>query len=58
MESGSIGKLLGGITTIVIVGLVVSNWKGVSSILNSLGNLYGTAAIAATGGHGNYPPLR
>lgn len=55
--TGSIGKLLGGVTTVVIVGLVVSNWKGVASILNSLGNLYGTAAVAATGGH-NYPPVR
>lgn len=57
MDGGGIGKFLGGIGTIVVVGLVVSNYKGVSSILNSLGNLYGTAAVAATGGH-NYPPAR
>lgn len=57
MDGSGIGKMLGGIATIVIIGMVVSNAKGVASIFNALGNLYGTAAVAATGGH-NYPPVR
>lgn len=52
-----VAKALAAVGTIVIVGMVVSNAKGVASILNALGNLYGTAAVAATGGH-NYPPVR
>ena len=47
MEAGQLWNWLGGITTIVLVGIVLSNYKGVSSILGSLAILYGAAASAA-----------
>lgn len=53
MSGNSITNVLGGVATIVIVGLVVSNARGVAGIINSVGNLYANAAKAATaGGHG------
>lgn len=48
MSGNSIVNVLGGVATIVIVGLVVSNANGVAGIINSIGNLYGNAAKAAT----------
>jgi hypothetical protein len=50
MSGNSITNVLGGVATIVIVGLVVSNAKGVAGIINSIGNLYSSAARAATAG--------
>ena len=47
MDGSGVGKWLGGITTIVLVGVVLTNYKGVAAILNGLGNLYGAAAQAA-----------
>lgn len=40
-------KFFGGITTIVLVAVVLSNAKGVASILNGLGGLYKAAASAS-----------
>lgn len=48
MSGNSIVNVLGGVATIVIVGLVVSNAKGVAAIINSLGLLYSNAAKGAT----------
>jgi hypothetical protein len=50
MQQGSVWNWLGGITTIVLVGVVLSNGKNVAQILNSLGGLYGAAAGAARSG--------
>jgi hypothetical protein len=47
MDGSGAGKWLGGITTVVLVGVVLTNYKGVAAILNGLGNLYGAAAQAA-----------
>jgi hypothetical protein len=47
VEGGGLFKFLGGITTLFVVAVVVSNGKGVGQILNGLGNLYGNAAKAA-----------
>lgn len=44
-----IAAVLGGIATIVIVGIVVSNGRNVASIINATGNLYSSAALAAVG---------
>lgn len=53
MSGNSIVNVLGGVATIVIVGMVVSNANGVAGIINAIGNLYANAAKAATsGGHG------
>lgn len=49
MNGNGIINVLGGVATIVIVGLVVSNAKGVAGIINAVGNLYSSAALAATG---------
>lgn len=46
-SGGSVFGFLGGITTIVLVGVVLSNYKGVAAILNGLGGLYGAAAGAS-----------
>lgn len=49
MQSGSgLFGFLGGITTIVLVGVVLSNYKGVAGIMNGLGGLYTAAAGAST----------
>jgi hypothetical protein len=45
-SGGSIAKFFGGITTIVLVGVVLTNYKGVAQILNGLGSLYKAAASA------------
>lgn len=50
MQQGSVWNWLGGITTIVLVGVVLSNGKNVSTILNGLGGLYKAAASAASAG--------
>ena len=48
MQQGSaVFNWLGGITTIVLVGIVVSNGSGVGQILNGLAGLYKAAASAA-----------
>lgn len=47
MQGSSVFNWLGGITTIVLVGVVVSNGKGVAQILNGLAGLYKAAASAA-----------
>jgi hypothetical protein len=47
MDGGGVFKFLGGITTLFVVAVVVSNGAGVGSILSGLGNLYGNAAKAA-----------
>jgi len=47
MQGSSLFNWLGGITTIVIIGIVVSNGKGVAQILNGLGGLYKAAASSA-----------
>lgn len=47
MDGSGVFKFLGGITTIVLVGVVLSNYKGVAAILNGLGGLYGAAAGAS-----------
>lgn len=48
-QSGGLWNWLGGITTIVLAGVVLSNGGNVANILNGLGNLYGAAAGAAKG---------
>lgn len=52
MQGGgqSLFNWLGGITMIVLAGVVLSNGKNVASILTGLGNLYGSAAGAARSG--------
>lgn len=50
MQQGSVWNWLGGITTIVIVGVVLSNGANVANILKGLGSLYGSAAGAAHSG--------
>ena len=47
MQGSSVFNWLGGITTIVLVGIVVSNGGGVGQILTGLGNLYRAAAQSA-----------
>lgn len=47
MQQNSVFNWLGGITMIVLVGVVVSNGKNVASILTGLGNLYTAAAGSA-----------
>lgn len=49
MNGNSIVNVLGGVATIVIVGLVVSNGSNVAQIINSIGNLYSHAALSARG---------
>lgn len=49
MSGNSIANVLGGVATIIIVGLVVSNAKGVAGIINSIGGLYSSAALSAQG---------
>lgn len=49
-QGSSVFNWLGGITTIVIVGVVLSNGKNVATILGGLGNLYSAAAGAAKAG--------
>lgn len=48
-SGSSITNWLGGVGTIIIVGLVVSNWQGVSAILNALGGFYKSAVLASQG---------
>lgn len=48
MNGNAITNVLGGVATIIIVGLVVSNARGVAGIINSIGGLYAGAAKAAT----------
>jgi hypothetical protein len=50
MQQGSVWNWLGGITTIVLVGVVLSNGANVANILKGLGSLYGAAAGAAKSG--------
>lgn len=50
MQQGSVFNWLGGITMVVLVGVVVSNGKNVASILTGLGQLYTAAAGAAHAG--------
>jgi hypothetical protein len=50
MQQGSLWNWLGGITTIVLAGVVLSNGKNVANILNGIGGLYGAAAGAARSG--------
>jgi hypothetical protein len=47
VDGGGLFKFLGGITTLFVIAVVVSNGKGVGQILNGLGGLYGNAAKAA-----------
>lgn len=49
MQGGGsqVGNFFAGITGIVLVGVVLSNYKGVASILKSIGGLYTAAAGAA-----------
>ena len=47
MQQGSVWNWLGGITTIVLVGVVLSNGKNVASVLTGIGGLYSAAAGAA-----------
>jgi hypothetical protein len=48
MQGGnSVFNWLGGITMIVLVGVVVSNGKNVANILNGIAKLYSTAAGSA-----------
>jgi len=51
MQGSSVFNWLAGITTIVLVGIVVSNGSGVAQILNGLGDLYKAAASAAHPSH-------
>ena len=48
MQGSSVFNFLGGITTIVLVGVVLSNYQGVAAILQGLGGLYSAAAGAST----------
>lgn len=50
MQGNSVFNWLGGVTMIVLVGVVLSNGKNVATILTGLGNLYGAAAGAARSG--------
>jgi len=54
--AGSFWNWLGGLSLVVIVGVVVTNGKNVGSILNGLAYLYGSVAAAATGGKPPNPP--
>jgi hypothetical protein len=51
MDGGGIFKFLGGITTLFVIVAVLNNSKGVGSILNNLGGLYGHATKATAPGH-------
>jgi len=50
MQGGGsqIANFFAGITGIVLIGVVLSNYKGVASILTSIGRLYTAAASAAS----------
>lgn len=52
MQQGSLWNWLGGITTIVLAGVVLSNGANVANILKGLGSLYSSAATAAKSGAG------
>lgn len=51
-QQGGLWNWLGGITMIVLAGVVLSNGKNVANILTGLGGLYTAAAGAAKSGSG------